>query len=61
MVNFLHAGKIVLGHHDDWMPPMTRPMNTPAALGSVREELARVAPATTLIESGYLEGLPLLG
>jgi L-ascorbate metabolism protein UlaG (beta-lactamase superfamily) len=54
--DLLRPRRIVLSHHDDWMPPVTRPTDvTP-----IREELGRVAPYTDLVEMGYLEGYPLL-
>jgi L-ascorbate metabolism protein UlaG (beta-lactamase superfamily) len=49
----LGARTVILGHHDDWMPPLTRgDFDT----GPVREELARQAPRASLLEMGYLEG-----
>jgi L-ascorbate metabolism protein UlaG (beta-lactamase superfamily) len=54
--DLLRPRRIVLSHHDDWMPPVTRPTDvTP-----IREELSRVAPYTELVEMGYLEGVPIL-
>lgn len=54
----LGARTVVLGHHDDWMPPVTVANFDIAA---VRTELANRAPAAKLVEMGYLEGVPLLG
>jgi len=54
--DLLRPRRIVLSHHDDWMPPATRPTDvTP-----IREELQRRAPQTELVEMGYLEGYPVL-
>lgn len=50
---------IVLGHHDNWMPPITPPGGTEVA--PIRAELARTVPAATLLEPGYLAGTRLLG
>jgi hypothetical protein len=54
----LGARTVILGHHDNWMPPVT-----PAAFDTdaVRREMAQTAPGATLVEMGYLEGMPLLG
>lgn len=52
----LGAKKVVLGHHDNWMPPVT-----PADFDTtpVRAELTRRVPGTELIETGYLAGTVL--
>ena len=51
------AKTVVLGHHDDWMPPVT-----PSSfdMEPVRAELAREAPGAKLVEPGYLEPVELL-
>ena len=54
--DLLRPRRIVLCHHDNWMPPMTRPTDTEP----IRHELARQAPHTQLVEMGYLEGYPIL-
>ena len=53
----LEAKTVILGHHDDWMPPITNPVFDMAA---VRSELGEQAPRATLLEPGYLEGTVLL-
>jgi L-ascorbate metabolism protein UlaG (beta-lactamase superfamily) len=54
--DLLRPRRIILSHHDDWMPPVTRPTDvTP-----IRDELSRQAPHTQLVEMGYLEGYPVL-
>jgi hypothetical protein len=55
----LQPRMIVPGHHDNWMPPLTRPGGTD--LTPVREALARTVPATAFLEPGYLEGTLILG
>lgn len=55
----LQPKTIILGHHDNWMPPSTREGGTD--VGPIREELRAVAPASSLIETGYLEGTVILG
>lgn len=61
VAGLLRPRTIVLGHHDDWMPPVTSDMTSPAAIAPVRAELARAAPEVTLLEPGYLEGVALVG
>ena len=51
-VELLQPGRIVLCHHDDWMPPLT----TPTDLDPIRKALAERAPKAGLIEMGYLDG-----
>jgi hypothetical protein len=52
----LGARTVVLGHHDDWMPPVTKAYDT----APMRSELAREAPGAKLFEPGYLEPVELL-
>jgi L-ascorbate metabolism protein UlaG (beta-lactamase superfamily) len=52
----LQPEQIVIGHHDDWMPPVTRDTTDVTA---IRKELARAAPHADLVEMGYLEGVRL--
>ena len=52
----LQARTVIISHHDDWMPPVTRDTTDVSA---IRSELSRVAPAVTLLEPGYLAGTPL--
>src|SRR5205085_11476129 len=54
--DLLRPRRIVLSHHDDWMPPITRPID----VAPIREELARQAPSTELVEMGYQERYPIL-
>ena len=54
--DLLRPRRVVLCHHDDWMPPATRPTDTTP----IREELTRRAPHTELVEMSYLEGYPIL-
>jgi L-ascorbate metabolism protein UlaG (beta-lactamase superfamily) len=50
------ARKIILGHHDNWMPPIT---NAAFDVEPVRDRLAKEAPGVELIERGYLEPIAL--
>ena len=52
----LEARTVVIGHHDNWMPPVTREM---ADIDPLRAELARRAPGARLVEMGDLEGVRL--
>jgi L-ascorbate metabolism protein UlaG (beta-lactamase superfamily) len=52
----LAAKRILIGHHDNWMPPVTNPHFD---LGAVRTELAAEAPAAKLLTPGYLEPVVL--
>ncbi len=56
-VALLEPKTVVLCHHDDWMPPLTQPIE----VGPIRHELERRAPAAALVEMGYLEGRRILG
>ena len=56
--DLLRPRTIILSHHDDWMPPLTPKGGT--ELSSIRAELARVVPSTTLLETGYMGGTELL-
>ena len=53
----LEARTVVLGHQDDWMPPVTSPSFD---MAPVREELSRTAPRASLVEVGYVAGTVLL-
>jgi L-ascorbate metabolism protein UlaG (beta-lactamase superfamily) len=54
--DLLRPSKIVLTHHDNWMPGLSAPMDAEP----IRNELARVVPRTELIELGYLDGTEIL-
>ncbi len=54
--DLLRPRRIVLSHHDDWMPPTTRPTD----IEPIREELKRQAPRADLVEMGYMEGVSIL-
>jgi hypothetical protein len=53
----LEAKTVIVGHHDDWMPPVTKDGD----LSPVRDELARVLPKAELRELAYGEPVALLG
>ena len=53
--DLLRPEKIVLCHHDDWNPPVTKPTD----VEPIRNELERQVPRTCLVEMGYLEEYPI--
>jgi L-ascorbate metabolism protein UlaG (beta-lactamase superfamily) len=61
MGDLLRPRHMILGHHDAWMPPMTRDMTSPEALQPVRDELRLVAPRVKLLDVGFSEGRRILG
>lgn len=50
------ARQVFIGHHDNWMPPVT-PVEFD--MTPVRQELERAAPEASLAEVGYLEATRL--
>jgi L-ascorbate metabolism protein UlaG (beta-lactamase superfamily) len=50
--SLVRAPKVILSHHDDWLPGFSHAID----VGKVREQLALVAPRTTLVELAYLDG-----
>jgi L-ascorbate metabolism protein UlaG (beta-lactamase superfamily) len=60
MADMLRPQRMVLGHHDDWMPPMTSDGTSEESMAPVRAELARIAPRMELLEVDYLEGTTIL-
>jgi L-ascorbate metabolism protein UlaG (beta-lactamase superfamily) len=55
-VELLQPRRVVLSHHDNWLPGFS----VDTDVGPIRDELARVAPGTELLELGYLDGTPVL-
>lgn len=51
----LRPGRLILGHHDDWLPGMT----TPTDIGPIKARVGAEAPQTTLVELDYLDGTPV--
>lgn len=48
----LGAGKVILAHHDDWLPGFSQPIDA----APIRAALDRARPGTELVELGYLSG-----
>ena len=55
-VDLLRPGRIVLGHHDDWNPPMTGLTD----LEPIERELGLQAGRVELVHMDYLDGFPML-
>jgi L-ascorbate metabolism protein UlaG (beta-lactamase superfamily) len=55
-VDLLRPRRVVLGHHDDWLPGFSIATD----VEPIRSELARVAPRCELLDLGYLDGTPVL-
>lgn len=55
-VAMLAPRKVVLAHHDDWLPGFS----VATDVSIIRDELARVARKSELVELGYLDGTVLL-
>jgi L-ascorbate metabolism protein UlaG (beta-lactamase superfamily) len=49
--DLLRPRRVVLSHHDDWLPGFSNAIDTKA----IRDELARVTSRAELVEMGYLE------
>ena len=54
-VGLLRPRRVILSHHDDWLPGFSRKIDT----APIREEMARRAPRTELVEMGYMEAYPI--
>jgi hypothetical protein len=52
-VELLRPRHVLLGHHDDWMPPVTRAIDE----APIRAAIAERAPGARLIETTYLAGI----
>ena len=52
----LRPRRVVLAHHDDWLPGFS----VPTDVRPIREELARGLPGCELLELGYVDGTPVL-
>ena len=55
-VDLVRPATVVLSHHDNWLPGFS----VATDVAPIREELARVAPRTELLELGYLDGTVIL-
>jgi L-ascorbate metabolism protein UlaG (beta-lactamase superfamily) len=55
-VELLQPERVVLSHHDNWLPGFS----VDTDVGPIRDELARAAPATGLMDLGYVDGTQVL-
>jgi L-ascorbate metabolism protein UlaG (beta-lactamase superfamily) len=55
-VELLGPERVVLSHHDNWLPGFS----VDTDIAPIRDELARVAPQTKLLELGYVDGTQIL-
>lgn len=49
--------QLLLSHHDDWMPGFS----VPTDMAPLRAAIAAAAPATELLEPGYVDGTQIFG
>ena len=54
---FLQPKRVLLSHHDNWLPGFSLETNT----GSIKDALAERVPTAELIETGYMAGYALFG
>ena len=54
--DLLRPRKLILGHHDNWLPGFSIPTDT----SSIAAELARVTPGVEFLEPGYMEATEIL-
>jgi len=52
---FLQPKRVLLSHHDNWLPGFSLETNT----APIRDALAERVPATELVETGYMAAYPL--
>jgi L-ascorbate metabolism protein UlaG (beta-lactamase superfamily) len=52
---FLQPARVLLSHHDNWLPGFSLETNT----APIRDALAERVPKVELIETGYMAGYPL--
>ena len=51
----LGARRVVLGHHDDWLPGFS----VATDMAPIRSAFAETAPGCELLEPGYLAATPI--
>jgi hypothetical protein len=55
-VELLQPPRVVLSHHDDWLPGFS----VDTDVTPIRDEPARIAPRTELVDLGYLDSTQIL-
>ena len=53
-VELVRPRRLILGHHDDWLPGVSVATDTTA----IRTAVGQVSPETELVEMPYCAGLP---
>lgn len=54
-VDLLRPRRVILGHHDNWLPGFSIPIE----VGPIREAIRRRTPRCELAEIGYVSGYPI--
>ena len=54
-VSMISPRRVILGHHDDWLPGFSRPTDTTP----IRAAISATSPDVELLEPGYLAGTQL--
>ena len=60
MTGMLKPKSVILGHHDDWMPPTTKDHSSHDSLEPVRNRISLIRPGTELVTPQYLDNTRLL-
>ena len=60
MATMLKPREVILGHHDDWMPPRTKDDSNSKSLKPVINRLSLVRPGTKFHQPKYMEGTEIL-
>ena len=55
MTGMLKPKSVILGHHDDWMPPTTKDHSSHDSLEPVRNRISLIRPGTELVTPQYLD------
>jgi L-ascorbate metabolism protein UlaG (beta-lactamase superfamily) len=56
-VSMLQPKRVVLGHHDDWLPGFS----TATDMQPIRDAIGRASPDVVLLEPGYLASTEIFG
>ena len=59
MTGMLKPKSVILGHHDDWMPPTTKDHSSHDSLEPVRNRISLIRPGTELVTPQYLDNTRL--
>ena len=59
MTSMLKPKSVILGHHDNWMPPQTKDNTKPTSISPIRNRINLVRPGTNLLNLKYLDNTEL--